>query len=66
MIINYKWDNFAQSLQYRGFWAHLFYVCILILYIDRIYIQGDFDDKPILLVLMAVAIVYPTSFELFQ
>jgi len=41
MVINYKWDNFAQSLQYRGFSAHLFYVCILILYIDRIYILND-------------------------
>ena len=42
------------------------YVSILILYINKIYILGDNDDKPMLLMLLGLAIVYPTCFELFQ
>ena len=65
MIIQYKWDFFAKHLQYRGLLAHLFYVCVNILYINSVYINDAQDEKAVFIVLLFVAIIYPTGFELF-
>ena len=40
-IIKFKWTTFAYRLHLRGCLFHLFYVLILILYVDKVYIQND-------------------------
>jgi len=43
-LIFYKWNAFAKSIHIRGFLAHMFYVTILIIYVNSVYINVDMEN----------------------
>jgi hypothetical protein len=40
-VINFKWDEFALKIHMVGCFFHFFYMTILIIYINAIYIKND-------------------------
>lgn len=65
-VIQFKWDSFAYMIHLRGCLLHLYYVFILILYVNKIYIQNQLESKHVYSVLLVTGIIYPTFYELFQ
>ena len=43
-LINFKWDNLAGSYQKVGFFFHLVYLAFFNLYINEIYINGEYEN----------------------
>ena len=70
-IIKFKWTTFAYRLHLRGCLFHLFYVLILILYVDKVYIQNDLEekgknDKRFYSIMIISGIIYPSIYEFVQ
>ena len=40
-LIQFKWDTFARKLHMRGCIAHFFYLAVMTLYVEQVYIQHD-------------------------
>lgn len=40
-VIKFKWDEFALNIHMVGCFFHFFYMTILIIYINAIYINND-------------------------
>lgn len=43
-LINFKWDSLASSYQKVGFFFHCVYLLFFNLYINEIYIHGNYDN----------------------
>lgn len=65
-VIAFKWDTFAYMIHLRGCLLHLYYVFILIIYVDKVYIQNDLESKRVYSLILITGIIYPTCYELFQ
>lgn len=65
-LIDFKWDSYALSHHLIGCFLHFFYLIILMIYINIIYIKdtGTPDEKKAYVALLAVGILYPQLYNL--
>jgi len=65
-LITFKWDSYALSHHLIGCFLHFFYLIILMIYINIIYIKntGTKAEKKIYVVLLAVGVLYPQVYNL--
>ena len=62
-LIVFRWDKFAFKIHMMGCIMHLFYIGIMILYINQIYIQGLSEGKEFYEKLLVIAIIYPALYD---
>lgn len=60
-LIAFKWDSYALTHHLVGCFFHFFYLAILIIYINIIYIKdiGTPSEKVIYVILLAIGTLYP-------
>ena len=65
-LISFKWDSYALTHHLVGCFFHFFYLAILIIYINIIYIKdtGTVEDKITYVILLAIGIIYPLSYNI--
>jgi|TARA_B110000285_G_scaffold78424_1_gene90299 hypothetical protein len=65
-LITFKWDSYALSHHLIGCFLHFFYLIILMIYINIIYIDGTGDkkDQQVYVALLAVGVLYPQVYNL--
>jgi len=70
-LIDFKWQEYGQSLHRVGCFMHMIQLVIVIFYVDHIYIRNSLGytrwqpasaDNPLAWVLLA-GILYPTLYE---
>ena len=62
-LIKFKWDSYAKSIHMVGCVMHFFYVLLLIMYVNAIYIKGDMDHKKLYEVSLIFGIIYPFCYD---
>lgn len=65
-IIVFKWDQFGKFLHMRGCFFHFFYMIILCIYINQVYINATTEGTRIYQILLIVGIIYPFWYETTQ
>jgi len=60
-LIEFKWEAYALNHHMLGCFFHFFYLIILVIYINIIYIKDEGTDaeKQVYVVLLGVGILYP-------
>ena len=65
-LIKFKWDTFAWALHMRGCVMHFFYLFIMILYINSVYISNKMEEQGFYSVLLIFGVLYPTWYDTLQ
>lgn len=65
-LIKFKWDKFAKSLHLRGCFFHFFYMMTLLIFINKVYINNDFENLRTYQILLCVGILYPFWYDTMQ
>jgi len=65
-LIMFKWDTFAFKIHMVGCLMHLVYVCVMIAYIDYVYIANKEEYKVFYERLLVLAIIYPACYDWIQ
>ena len=65
-LIKFKWDSYAKSIHMVGCVMHFFYVLLLIMYVNAIYIKGDMNNKKLYEVSLIFGIIYPFCYDCSQ
>lgn len=67
-MIAFKWEAYAKKHHLVGCFMHLFYMIILIIYVNIIYIKntGTDQEKQIYTGLLLVGIAYPALYDWSQ
>lgn len=65
-LIEFKWDSYGLNHHLIGCGLHFFYLIILMIYINIIYInnKGTPEEKKAYVILLAVGILYPQYYNL--
>lgn len=65
-LIEFKWDSYALTHHLIGCFLHFFYLIILMIYINIIYIKntGTPDEKKAYVALLAVGVLYPQYYNI--
>jgi hypothetical protein len=65
-LIEFKWDSYALTHHLVGCFFHFFYLAILIIYINLIYIKdtGTPEEKVVYVSLLAIGTIYPQCYNI--
>lgn len=64
-LLHFKWQEYGLTFHKIGCLMQIFYVIMMFVYINSIYIhtQGDESEKQLYTILLAVGILYPTLYH---
>ena len=65
-LILFKWDNYGFKIHMFGCIMHLFYIAVMLLYVDRIYIKGEIEHKQYWERLLIIVVIYPACYDWIQ
>lgn len=65
-MITFKWNSHAFKSHLVGYIFHQFYVIMMMVYINEIYINNRLDTKQVFSIILIFAIIYPTIYEFVQ
>lgn len=65
-LIMFKWKAFAKKLHMVGFFFHLFYVALLMVYVNFVYILCIYKYNKIFEILLGLAVLYPAWYDTSQ
>ena len=68
-MIEFKWDTMSKPFHMIGCFAHLFYMSILVLYTNLVYVKGNASDASQnnnYSILLLVGTIYPTLYDISQ
>ena len=64
--LEFKWVTFARQSHFFGFLMHLFYVCVLTMYINGIYVNNNETYKDLYNSILYFGIFYPAFYDFNQ
>ena len=64
--LQFKWVTFARPSQFFGFIMHLFYMSVLTLYINGIYVKNNDENKALYNSILYFGIFYPAFYDFNQ
>lgn len=62
-VIDFKWNTFAYKIHMVGCFFHFWYMTILIIYINAIYIKNVSANDKIFQILLIFGIIYPMWYD---
>ena len=65
-VIDFKWTEFAYKIHLVGCFFHFFYMTILIIYINAIYVIVDAANAQVYQALLIFGILYPMWYDFSQ
>ena len=65
-VIQFKWKSFAKPLHLMGCMFHFFYIALLVLYINQIYVHNVEENRSIFETLIIFGVIYPAVYDTTQ
>ena len=63
-IIRFKWNNFAFQFHMIGFCSHIYFMTVLCIYVNSVYLHGQSEDSHSLFsFLLFLGLIFPITYD---
>ena len=65
-VIDYKWKKYGKKWHLAGCLMHFIYISVITVYVNKVFVEQDIEDKNYYLTIMSLGIIYPLVYDSIQ